>query len=339
MMAQPISNPLFPAGALPRPAAAGVFRSKTMSVQKKRARRVPGGGFTLVELLVVIGIIALLIGMLLPALGRAREMSKRTACLSNLRNLAQFAFMYANDYRGRLPLAVEDLSTGHMNPQYITDEMYTAFGFTDVLNSAGNANGNQINPLWLCPSAASSISTVGSALNVTPWPPVQYGGNGYPANLLTRSPNVIESSYAYCGNGLGFTSLFAGASQANTTASFVRNTLPVHINDTPVAPLFADKVEWHYQGGFVANHGITFANSGGYGNPTTPGVNEVFTDGHGEWVSFSNLILYNAGQAEGPAWAASVPVIVYQGQPLPFPGGYPQIIHQASWPFFEMWYW
>jgi len=59
--------------------------------------------FTLIELLVVIGIIAVLIGILLPALGKAREQSKRTACLANLRSLGQAMFAYANVYRDRLP--------------------------------------------------------------------------------------------------------------------------------------------------------------------------------------------------------------------------------------------
>jgi len=61
------------------------------------------GAFTLVELLVVIGIIAVLIGVLLPVLGRAREQANRTRCLSNLRQLGQAMLMYANTYQDRLP--------------------------------------------------------------------------------------------------------------------------------------------------------------------------------------------------------------------------------------------
>ena len=65
-----------------------------------RPRRV---GFTLVELLVVIGIIALLVSILLPALAKARAQAQATQCLSNLRQLNQAVLMFANANRGHLP--------------------------------------------------------------------------------------------------------------------------------------------------------------------------------------------------------------------------------------------
>ena len=60
-------------------------------------------GFTLVELLVVIGIIAVLVAILLPALARARESANSISCQSNMRQLVLATTMYANENKGGLP--------------------------------------------------------------------------------------------------------------------------------------------------------------------------------------------------------------------------------------------
>jgi prepilin-type processing-associated H-X9-DG protein/prepilin-type N-terminal cleavage/methylation domain-containing protein len=67
-------------------------------------RRTSRSGFTLVELLVVIGIIAVLVGILLPALTRAREAANQIKCQAQIRSLVQLMILHANDHQGFMPV-------------------------------------------------------------------------------------------------------------------------------------------------------------------------------------------------------------------------------------------
>jgi len=73
------------------------FRSSSPEPRRSRS------AFTLVELLVVIGIIAVLIAILLPVLSKARAQANRTVCLSNIRQLGTAILMYCNDNKGYFP--------------------------------------------------------------------------------------------------------------------------------------------------------------------------------------------------------------------------------------------
>ncbi len=108
-------------------------------------------GFTLVELLVVIGIIALLIAMLLPALARAREAAKATSCLSNMRQLAGALVMYCNENREHLPVQYGDVTTFADPGVYDTSNsgnwnvLASLIRYVDGVDVASS--------LWVCPSA------------------------------------------------------------------------------------------------------------------------------------------------------------------------------------------
>ncbi|MGC8560828.1 MAG: type II secretion system protein [Phycisphaerae bacterium] len=132
-----------------------------------RARSSSQDGFTLVELLVVISIIALLISILLPSLVKARHEALRIVCASNLRSLGQACRVYADTYRGTEP------SGASQTP--------LAYGNWPFGNMAGWVNAN--------PPAGNSTATY------IPW------GLG----LLYTTKTITNPTLFYCPEGSYFT--------------------------------------------------------------------------------------------------------------------------------------
>ncbi len=142
------------------------------------------GRFSLIELLVTVSILSILASMLLPAFSRAKEMSRRGVCVSNLKQLGLIMVMYADDYDERVPLCYNGIVHKQSNYDFwydtgAVDGYYTVHGY--YMQAGYITEGKFL----YCPS--NKITSFHYDDSNNPWPPGSVVDKRTRAGYSTRS--------------------------------------------------------------------------------------------------------------------------------------------------------
>lgn len=156
-----------------------------------RHRRIVG--FTLVELLIVIGIIAVLISLLLPALSGAQRQAKSAKCLANLRSIGQAFQLYEADHKGYWPVAVHWAPTQANNETRWPDMIAK-----HVASVRGNLSSQDVSSLkgtvvWGCPAWTGSYEATGSASTFAEGVRTGYGMQYTPIDRQPKNMAYIDT--------------------------------------------------------------------------------------------------------------------------------------------------
>jgi prepilin-type N-terminal cleavage/methylation domain-containing protein/prepilin-type processing-associated H-X9-DG protein len=240
-------------------------------------------GFTLVELLVVIGIIAVLVALLLPALNRTREQARKANCLSNLKQIGAAVLMYAQENKGEVVPLYFNYSTPLKNGIDATSSFGPVAGFVPPPGGPSACGASLLIENGLRGNGASYLKTndVFFCPNDEYRKPFRDPVSGWGPYIQTAIGTFNSQSYWHWYLPERYWDRTSGARQTNA---------PTSANNRIALKSAAQKMYWTDQYIPVPPADTTITNS--FKNFHKDGMNVLYLDGHAKFVRGTEIVDY-----------------------------------------------